>query len=138
MLIVFAVVAIWLSTIAAYPFGDDVRHAIALLIVIAFCAKAFCSSGRQRFFWFAFSFVLLVAVIFQGIAVPQMMWLPQTMQHMVTSVDVYGNLRMPGPSERRLEAFADTVRLAVDFILAAAAGFIALHVCDQSRAGRAD
>lgn len=133
MLIAFAVVALWFSTAAGYVGNHDVRYSIVLVIVAASGLKAYCSNGRARCFWLAFLFVLLVAVLYQGMISPQMQWVAYSLRPLVTSIDVYGNMQMPGPSMLKVEFLADTVKLVFDLILATVAGYIGVTIYDQSQ-----
>ena len=140
MLIFTAVVALWLSTVADYPGGYDVRYSIVLLTVVASVLRAYCSSGRQKCFWLAFSAVLLAAVWSQGMLVPRMDWvsyLIRTSEAETASPYVanpFGNSVQVAPSDLRgVEALAETLKFMVDLILATTAGFIGLYVYDHSR-----
>lgn len=138
MLIVFAVVALWLSTIADYPGGYDVRYSIVLLTVVASGLKAYCSSGRQKCFWLAFSFVLLAAAWYQNMVGPRMDWVSYALQTSATQTpapDLFGGaVQTAPPGMRGLEALAETIKLIVDLILATSAGVIGLYVYDDSQA----
>jgi hypothetical protein len=138
MLIVIAVAALWLSTIADYPGGYDVRYSIVLLTVAASGLKAYCSSGRQRGFWLAFSVVLFVAVWQQGMVVPRLDWVSYALQNSgsqtIHTPDLFGeSVQTAPPGTRGIEALAETIKLIVDLILATSAGFIALYIYDNSR-----
>ncbi len=133
MLIVVAVVALWLSTSVEYYGNYDVRYAIVLLAVVASGMKAYCSKGRPKCFWLAFSFVLLATVCYQGMLVPRVECLNYSLRPLVTSVDIYGNREMPGPGEQKVEFLAETIKLFADFFLASLAGFVGLNVYDHSR-----
>jgi hypothetical protein len=132
MLIGCAVVALWFSTFAGYPGSDDVRAIIVMLTVVAAGVNAFCSRGRQRCFWLAFFFVLLVTAIGQMMLVPTMYWVTYSVRPLVTSMDIYGDMQMPGPSMRKVEFIAVTIKLTLDLILATAAGCIGLYVYDHN------
>jgi hypothetical protein len=138
MLIVIAVVALWLSTIADYPGGYDLRYSIVLLIVVASGLKAYCSSGRQKCFWLAFSLVLLAAVWHQGMVAPRLDWVSYALQTSTRQTmqppDLFGDsVQTAPPGTRGIEALAETIKLVVDLILATSAGFIALYIYDNSR-----
>lgn len=134
LFIVFAVAALWLSTAVGYYGGDDVRAFIALMIVTACFAATYCSRGRRRCFWFAFSFFLFVAAFSQSLIGPSMYWVSSSMRPLVTEVDIFGNRQQQMPSERIVEFYSSTIKLAIDLMLATMAGFIGLSIYDYGTA----
>jgi hypothetical protein len=124
-----------------FPGNEDVRHAIVLLLVVACAMKAYCSNGRSRCYWLAFSFVLFVAVLGQWMIVPTMAWVRDHVRPLFTSIDIYGDaggrdLEPRGPSAQRVEFVSETIRFSVNLILAGIAGFIGTLIYDQSRAAQ--
>ena len=125
-----AVVAVWLSTVVGYSGSDDVRKYIVLLMITACFAMTYCSVGRPKCFWFAFSVFFFLVIFSQGLAYPTMYWLGPALRPFITSVDIYGDMQTSGPSMRIVEFFADTARLAIDLALATLAGFIGRYIYD--------
>ena len=131
MLLIFAVVAIWLSAFVAYPANYGVRYAIVLLTTVAAGLKAYCSRGRQKCFWLGFAVVLFMAAFTEGILGPNLRWLDQSVRPFFTSVNIYGNRQMPGPGEQKVEFVSETIKFGVALILAALAGLMGMDIYDQ-------
>jgi hypothetical protein len=134
MLVVIALIAIWFSTSIHFLGNDDVRRVIALLLLVACATKTYCSFGRQRCFWLAFSFVLVIAFLGQGMIWLTMTWVRDAVRPFITPIDIYGD-RSPieMPSMHRVEFLSETVRISADLILAAVAGLKGRWVYDQSQ-----
>ena len=62
MLILFAVVALWLSTFTGYLGDSDVRSLIMLSICVVAALRAYCLSGRARVFWLGFLVALYLTI----------------------------------------------------------------------------
>ena len=60
LLIAFTLVALWFSTLTAYPGVDDVRAFVLTAIVLMPCVAAYAYSGRRKAFWLGFSGTLLL------------------------------------------------------------------------------
>jgi hypothetical protein len=58
LLIVFGLVAIWLSTFTGIAVGQDVRRSMLLLILVGVVCLACFSQGRRRVFWTTFAVVM--------------------------------------------------------------------------------
>src|SRR5215216_670481 len=59
MLILFAVVALWCSTITGYAAASDVQRMMVLLTFAASILAAYCNDGKRRAFWLGFSIVIV-------------------------------------------------------------------------------
>jgi hypothetical protein len=55
LLILFAAVALWLSTFAQYKAADDVRYVVRLAVAIISAAAATSNVGARRWYWGGFS-----------------------------------------------------------------------------------
>jgi hypothetical protein len=60
LLIGFAVVALWLSTLTGYEAGHDVRAGILLVGIFAAAFAAIYSRGSRQAFWIGFVGALLL------------------------------------------------------------------------------
>lgn len=60
LLIVFALVALWLSTFSGFAAAQDVRRSMLLSILVAAACLALYSRGRRRAYWAGFAIVMLL------------------------------------------------------------------------------
>jgi hypothetical protein len=63
LLAVFALAALWLSTIAAYPASGVVQSIVILSILVASAVAAISYDGQQRVFWAVFFLTILMVRI---------------------------------------------------------------------------
>jgi len=134
VMIACAVLALWCSTVVGYAGADDMRKFIVLLGLSACFVTTYCSTGRRKSFWFAFTVFFFLSAVAQSLAFPSMMSLSRAIRPLVTSIDIYGDMQNPAPSMIIVEFFADTVRLAIDVALATLAGVIGGQIYDNTRA----
>jgi hypothetical protein len=92
LLIVFVLVAVWLSTFSGYAAGRDVRASVLMVVFLATGYAAIYSRGRARAFWSGFFAVMLLCGgnLWQGPAnkyIPNFNWRLQ--QPAVYGVPVY-------------------------------------------------
>lgn len=65
LLLLFAVVAVWLSTFAMGQMASDIRYLVIYTIFLIAGLKAFCQRWRQQVFWLAF-FATMVLFLFNA------------------------------------------------------------------------
>ena len=121
LLIVIAVAAIWLSTLAGYPAGRDVQSCIMLFITLAAAFAAAYNRGRTRAFWLGFAAIMLVSGLSRGIRqyflyLPLFDWIYQ----------------IAPASTWQANAVVYTVREAISLSLAVLFGRIAVRIYDHS------
>jgi hypothetical protein len=134
LLVGVTISALWCSTVTGYSGNEDVRGYIGLLTVVACVLKTYCSRGRQRCFWLAFSLAFCFTALFQGLVYVQMHWVNLSVRPLVTPVDIYGDAGRPMPSMRVVDFFSATIKFTLDLFFAMFAGFVgsAIHDCSPS------
>ena len=130
LLIVFAIVALWLSTFSEYPGSEDVRAFIMLACIIASGVAAYGCTTRRRAFWLGF----FGAMLMLGTRVPisnfgaKFQW----------AIDLSRNLPLyfgvnPGGRGRLVLGINTTVYFVVMLIVATVVGLLCVYVYDQCR-----
>lgn len=135
LLIVLAVVALWLSTFAAYTAADDVRKFIILTIVICSGAIAVYSTAERRAFWGGF-FVTLFAMGAGGNFLahkPRLTWLTSPSRSLAQYISDDPN---PIEWKQNIESVTTTLFLLLWIFLAAMIGLLCVYIYKQTH--RAD
>jgi hypothetical protein len=65
-MIACAVIALWCSTVVGYSGSESIRNFIVLLAVSTCVVMTYCSVGRRKCFWFAFTVFFFLATFSQG------------------------------------------------------------------------
>jgi hypothetical protein len=87
LLVFFAVVALWLSTVAGYRSAGDVRSFVLLSIVVGSAGAAVSYDGRRRAFWLGF-FITVLTVGIHGKPLIGVHWIT----YLLNSYGLYQNL----------------------------------------------
>ncbi len=123
MLIVFALVALWLSTFTGYAAGGDVRRSMVLLTLVASIFAAYCSDGSQKAFWLCFAIVIVpmgggIYYYSPEMPIPNFFWTTNLFSRPATPLG---------------SAITETIRAVGALLLATIAGFIGVYIYSQTR-----
>jgi hypothetical protein len=122
LLILFAFVAMWLSTFAKYTGSEDVRHGLRLLIAATSVVAAYCNGGRARAFWMGFAAIWILYYLSSPAAGPKLFWVQAWVEN-------------DGPfPDSDTSVVMDTVRTGSILILAIVAGLIGIYSYGPERA----
>ena len=125
ILIVFTVVALWLSTFTGYAAASDVRRSLVILTLAASIMAAFWNSGRRQAFWLGFAIV----VVPMGFSIYySSQQLPMPLFYWTTSNSYYFTAPTP-----QVIATQESIRAVGALLLATIAGFIGVFVYNQTR-----
>jgi phosphoglycerol transferase MdoB-like AlkP superfamily enzyme len=132
LLIGFALVALWLSTLYGGPASRDIRDSILLFVLVASAFAAIYFRGRTRAFWAAFLVVLLLTDASTALR----RWLPRSLPDISWHENYSGRWanQLSNDPERQsilAEGIFSTIQAAWRFALAAAAGLIAITIYDN-------
>lgn len=129
LLIVFAVIALWLSTFAGYTGADDVRAFIMLTILITSGVAALSSTGRRRAFWAGFFGTMLAVAtkLFFIAFVATFRWMREL------SVEWALGIKEPIETGEVAKSINATIFLALTLIMATVIGLLCVHVYDQCK-----
>ena len=122
LLIIFVVVALWLSTIVGYRASSDVQSFIKLSILVASGVAALSYNGRRRAFWAGF-FVTVWTVGVHGELQIGRHWITT----LLNSYGLYQNLPN-GFSNHRFMFLDATLQAVVMLLLATVMGLIGILV----------
>jgi hypothetical protein len=134
MLIVFAVVALWLSAATGYAAAGDVRKSITLVMFLASGFAAVCFRGRRQMFWVGF-FVVFSLMVCNKISdflipnnKPTLGWANSVATQWAPSLSTNADVRSAVHSW-----IYSTIWMAWVLTLATVVGFISAYIYDQSR-----
>jgi len=130
LIIVFTIVALWLSTLTGYPGSDDLRAFIALSFVIVPGVAAMGSTGRRRAFWVGF-FGTMLALSVKGVLMSfgaSFRWAPEASRNIAMLFIV-----PPGKQGELTMGINTTIIFVVALIAATAMGVFCAYVYDQVR-----
>jgi hypothetical protein len=145
LLVVFAAVALWLSTLAGYKGGGDVRASILFVFIFAAAFQAIYYRGRRQAFWIGFTVALLLLMLRQG---EQWPFVPSFIQSrgialywaaQVPKEPLPPNMRPGGPDGlygRQAQVYAAlfaTIRATFALALSVLVGLIGVYVYNHSR-----
>ncbi len=121
ILILFAAVALWCSTITGYAAASDVRRTLVLLVLAASILATYCSNRTRRAFWLGFSIVIVpmgCGVYYQSPEwpIPNFYWTT--------------NLFFQ-PATPQGTAMAETIHALGALLLASIAGLIGIYIYDE-------
>ena len=123
MLIVFALVALWLSTFTGYSAAGDVRRSMVMLTLAASIMVAYWSNGRQQAFWLGFAIVIVpmgYGIYYHSpeMPIPNFFW----------TTNLFFR-----PATPQGTAIVETIRAVGALLLATVTSFIGVYIYDQTR-----
>ena len=132
LLLVFAVVALWLSTFTSHFFANEVRNLILYAILLISGLSAFCFRGRRQMFWLGFFATMLLFMFGSSAASPP---------HLRWCAQLYISYK-PAHLGSSLSAFDNGViasmALWLILICSTVMGFVGMRIYDQSQKATAE
>jgi hypothetical protein len=144
LLIGFAVLALWLSTLTGYEAGDDVRAAILQAGIFAAAFAAIYHRGRQQAFWLGFvGALLLVAIEPNWQFVPHFTWPRDTFRNWAVQTPVgplppnaatdLPGFQLYGRQGRVYSAMCDTFWVVCAVLLSVFVGLVGAFIHNHSK-----
>jgi hypothetical protein len=143
-LVVFAAVALWLSTLAGYDAGEDVRASIFFMLIFAAAFQAIYYRGSRQAYWIGFTAALLLLLLQRGgqwAFVPSFSGSREIARHWAAQVPVEplppnmspgGPFGFHGRQTHVYSAVFDTIWAAFALALSALVGLIGVYVHNHS------
>jgi hypothetical protein len=129
-MLVFTVIAAWLSTFNGYVGGEHVRNSIMLMIVLAAAFSAIYRQDRRRAFWIGFFAILLLSSL-RNTIMGHFYYLSEfNVPNEIIRAIAGSTIDMRNPA---FGAVCDTIRAAFCLTLATLSGMLAVQVYNRSR-----
>ena len=133
LLLLFAVLALWLSAATGYAAASDVRMSITSVIFLGSAFAAAYFRGRRRAFWLGFfvMFLLMACPMISQLIplqVPQINWQGDVAARWAATISTSPKMQ----SELHMWLFW-TIKFSGTLALTTVMGFVAAHIYDQSR-----
>jgi hypothetical protein len=132
LLLVFAFVAVWLSTFTRYPGAEDVRKCLMLIILLSAMFAAMYFREKRRAFWTGFFVFMLISCLSHNVRqhfnyFPTFRW-PGNLTHMIITRDDH--------NQHLYFAVYSTIQEGSNLLFALIVGCIAAYIYDQSLTSR--
>ena len=128
LLILFAVVGLWLSTIAGYESAQDVRALIMLSVLVAAAVAAISHDGHRRAFWVGFFLtVLMTTLAGRSSFLGTVLALPWVLR-LLNAYGIYQNVSLGGGLNPKYFFLMSTIHAAVLLLIATVMGFLGVLV----------